>query len=353
MRVLKYPYCLVSDLHCHSWSAFSKVNPDGVNSRLQIILDEAKRAADTLLAAGGDTIIEAGDLFHVRGSVQPSVFNPTFAAFREIASKLDVHALPGNHDLEGKDASSIGNAMQGLGSIKGFNVCITPTLVGDVWVFPWFQNLNDLRTALRNHADKTKDAVIHAPVNGVIKGIPDHGLEASELAAMGYRRVFAGHYHNHVVFEDGKVVSIGATTHQTWSDPGSKAGFLLVYEDRIEHVPSEAPKFVDLSPEALDAAEANGTDIEEIVRGSYVRLKLNDVTDKEVTAWRKDIEDAGAAGCIILSTKKTAVSRSGAVQQATASLASSVEAYVIHDLKPLLTLEVSKEAQDVLSEAMQ
>ena len=42
------PYLLVSDLHAFAWSQFARVNEDGVNSRLTIILDELERAAVTL-----------------------------------------------------------------------------------------------------------------------------------------------------------------------------------------------------------------------------------------------------------------------------------------------------------------
>lgn len=347
---MKYPYLLSSDQHAHAWSWGATVGSDGVNSRLRIILDEIERSALVLASEGGDTMILAGDLFHQRGEIKPSVFNPTVECFKDIVGThdLDIHAIPGNHDLEGKDADELGNAMQALSSINRFHACTEPTFVGDVIVFPWFQKLDDLRDAMRKYADPDIDAVIHAPVNGVVKGIPDHGLEASELAAMGYRRVFAGHYHNHVVFEDGKVVSIGATTHQTWNDPGSLAGFLLVYEDRIEHVPSNAPSFID-----LDLETVNPDYIEDMVKGNYVRVKLTDVTDKEVNQWRRDLEGFGARAVSIIATKKNAVSRTGAAQQATVSLGSSVEHYVRQDLKPLLADEVSKEAQDILAEAMQ
>lgn len=353
---MKYPVVLSSDQHFHAWDAFSKVNPDGVNSRLRIIIDEMHRSVQRLKDNGGDTMILAGDLFHQRGQIKPSVFNPAVECFsNSIFDGVSVYAIPGNHDLEGKDADKLGNAMQTLDQLPGFHACLEPTFVGDFVIFPWYQKLDDLRAEMRKHADKGRDAVIHAPVNEVIIGIPNHGLDAKELADMGYRRVFAGHYHNHVVFEDGKVVSIGATTHQTWSDPGTKAGFLLVWPDRIEHVPSAAPSFVDLNIEMLDAATQVEIDaqIADFANGNYVRLKLTDVDDKEINDWRKDLENAGAAGVTIIATKKNAVSRTGAAQQAAISLGSSVEHYVRNDMKPLLIEEVSKEAQDILAEAMQ
>lgn len=348
---MKYPYVLSSDQHCHSWSAFSAVDPDGVNSRLRIILDEIQRAAKTCVDAGGDRMILAGDLFHQRGEIKPSVFNPTVRAFQKICGAIRIAAIPGNHDLEGKDADTYGNAMQALEQIPDFQVAVEPYLCGEVWVFPWYQDLDVLRGHLKTHADPKLDAVIHAPVNGVIKGIPDHGLEAAELAAMGYRRVFSGHYHDHKVMEGGKVISIGATAHQTWSDPGTKAGFILVYPDRIEHHESAAPQFLDLDNATIDALGVN--DIDLAVKGNYVRLKLTDVSEKEIKEWRETITDAGAAGCIILATKKNpATVRTGAGAASSAvSLGASVEHFIRNDMKPAMIEDVSKEAQDVLMEA--
>lgn len=348
---MKYPYVISSDQHCHAWSAFASVDNDGVNSRLRIILDEIRRSYATLRDAGGRHMFLAGDLFHQRGEIKPSVFNPTVAMFEDehrkghIGEPIQTDAIPGNHDLEGKDVSALGNAMQALGTIDGFNVCIEPTLVGDVWLFPWYQDLDVLRSEMRKRADPAKDAIIHAPVNGVIKGIPAHGLEAAELAGMGFRRVFSGHYHDHKVMEGGKVISIGATSHQTWSDPGTDAGFLVVYEDGVEFDESLAPKFIDLD-ENVDP-----NDVDTLVKGNYVRLKLDDVTEKEIKGWRDDLNKAGARGVVVIATKKATSGRSGASAKAASSLDASVEHFITNDMKPLLLTEVSALAKQCLDEA--
>lgn len=355
---MQYPYLITSDQHCHSWSAFAKVNPDGVNSRLQIILDELRRAHRVLRDEGGHYSFFAGDLFHVRGKIEPSVFNPTFNTIQRIMADdpdLVAFAIPGNHDLEGSDAEALGNAMQQLAMIDRFCVDTSHELHGDVLMVPWFKNLNDLRECLASEAaslekagrlDKT-DVIIHAPVNGVIRGLPDHGLNADELAAFGFRRVFAGHYHNHKVMADGKVISIGATTHQTWNDPGTQAGFLLVWPDRIEWHESQAPKFVDLT---FDGAMVDD-DLTDLVGGNYVRVRLTDVEEKEIKEWRRDLEKAGAVGVQVLVTKTASVTRTGASAKASVSIEASVEHYIRTDMKPFLIEEVSKEAADVLLEA--
>ena len=67
---MRKPYGLVADVHCHAWSAFSRIEEDGVNSRLRIILDELLRVGEEVLELGGNKLVIAGDLFHVRGSVK-------------------------------------------------------------------------------------------------------------------------------------------------------------------------------------------------------------------------------------------------------------------------------------------
>jgi len=107
---------LISDTHNHNWSVFSSTLPTGVNSRLQHILDETWRAAVTVKERGGDTIIHTGDIFHVRGSVAPSVLNPTVELYGRIYNDLglNIYLLAGNHDLEGNNSSTLGNAGCGL-----------------------------------------------------------------------------------------------------------------------------------------------------------------------------------------------------------------------------------------------
>jgi DNA repair exonuclease SbcCD nuclease subunit len=332
------PYLLTSDQHFHAWSAFSQINSDGINSRLQIILDQFRYAEEVAREHDCERHRMAGDLFHVRGNVKPSVLNPVTDLMAELTMPKD--DISGNHDLEGTSADKLGNATQVLDQLPHFNAVTQITDFGDVVMFPWFQDLNELREVMKEHADPEKDAIIHAPVNGVIKGIPDHGLEAQELADMGYRRVFAGHYHNHKVFCDGKVISIGALTHQTWSDPGTKAGFLIVYPDRIEHFETKAPKFVDLNDPADVTAEN--------VAGNYVRLRLADATESEVKEYRDELEKLGALGVQMIAPKKPEATREGFTAEAGSSLEVSVTEFIDNKLEG--DDDVKRAALDVLSE---
>jgi DNA repair exonuclease SbcCD nuclease subunit len=322
------PYAILSDLHLHEWHAFSKVSAAGVNSRLQTILDEIERAADELLKAGGNTMYLAGDIFHVRNSVTPAVLNLSLDTFqRVIARGVTVRAVPGNHDLAGKESDRLGNAAEALAKV-GVHMVNDPAghLFEDnsVYVCPWHSSPGMLMAQLKDAVKAIGpgvDCIIHAPVNGVIMGIPDHGLDPAELAALGFKRIFSGHFHNHKEFAGG-VYSVGATTHQTWSDPGTKAGFLLVTPTEVQWRASHAPQFIDIT-ERTDPSE-----IPLLVPGNFVRVKLEVEKESEIYDLRESLTKMGAAGVVIhpVIKSKEVVRTSGSAKIGT--LAASLSSYV-------------------------
>lgn len=314
---MQKPYGIISDTHNHAWSQFAVINNDGVNSRLQITLDETLRAAALVSEAGGDTLYHAGDMFHVRGSIAPSVLNPTLDAYRAIQRDLGVRvvAIPGNHDLEGKESNLISNASTALCDV---GVIIVPEIAehGGVVMAPWMSSIEDLKAALPDYASSDKDLIIHAPVDGVIMGIPDHGLSPTWLSDLGFRNVFCGHYHNYKDFGGG-VYSVGALTHQTWGDVNSQAGFILVEDGKVTHHESTAPSFVDLDLTNKSSGQLGKVD------GNYVRVKTTSGDEKKLKKVREMLLDRGAAGVVIhairgdsTTLRTTATVKSGAsVQQ--------------------------------------
>jgi DNA repair exonuclease SbcCD nuclease subunit len=341
---MKRPYGLSADLHCHNWSQFSRVNTIGVNSRLQTILSELLRMAKAIQAAGGDTIVIAGDLFHVRGAIDPSVFNPTFDMFKHIADKgINVKIIPGNHDLSGLYSDKLGNAMQQLDLIDGIEVIVSTYVDDGLVMIPWIESLDDLRKEIAAHVDPNSDLIIHAPLNGVIKGIPDLGLTPEELAAFGYKRVFVGHYHNHKQF-DGEVYSIGASTHQTWSDPGTVAGFLVVDDAKVTHVPSKAPSFINLD---------DHTQLDRRVTGNYVRIRYKDALEDQISKLKGVLSANGCLGWVDHSSKQKDSRRGTAAAPANLTLEASVSNYVDVHLQcgQLDKLRIAKDALDTLTEA--
>lgn len=305
-------YLLMSDIHLHAWTSFSTTNADGINSRLQITIDEIRRSASNHWVKGGDKkLVIAGDVFHKRGSIQTSVMNPVLDLFKEMElNDWSIFILSGNHDLESKDSSRISSSVTALENVNLTVYSKTGINEREKLVFvPWFADIKALKDELSYLKIKDKsqyDLIIHAPIDDVIYGLPEHGLTASYLAELGYKNVFAGHYHNHKEF-DGGVYSIGATTHQTFSDIGSRAGTLSVFNDKVIYNASHAPKFIDINADNFDEAEL-------LVDGNYVRCRINASSDSEVNELREQFIAWGAKGIIVNQVKDSAITeRTGVI----------------------------------------
>ncbi|MEG0063029.1 MAG: metallophosphoesterase [Pseudomonas sp.] len=312
------PYGIISDVHAHNWNQFSTTLKDGMNSRLKNILDEVELAGKHVLDDGGDTLYIAGDLFHVRGSVSPMVLNPLIDLFTYLSKRgLKVRILTGNHDLESRDSHAMSSACESLRNIEGVRVISTPTIFFDeeVVMVPWYDNMDDVRKHVQNAIGEIDDIgddaenytlILHVPLNGVLSGIPEHGFYAQELKRLGFKRVFCGHYHNFKAFE-GEVYSVGATTHQTWSDVGTNAGHIMVDDEGVHHLQTSAPRFIDYDLSWSDNEAADQCS------GNFVRVRLGEADDDEIDMIRCHIVGLGALGCQVAAIpvpKGTATKRS-------------------------------------------
>lgn len=334
-------YALVSDQHYHNWSAFSTTDVNGLNSRLRIQLDATLEAAREAYAAGARWLICAGDTFHVRGSISPTVLYYVSDTYRKIrAMGLDIAMIAGNHDLEANDSVMATNAAATLSEV-GVRIHCRPggeTLTLDdrhkVHLVSWYNNHKELVSLLRKIGEEARsdkgfshDVVIHAPINKAIPGMPDVGVEAEDLAGLGFRYVFAGHYHNHKEVLPG-VISIGALTHHNWGDLGTQAGYMLVYDDgSYAQFETSAPKFIELEPETAHPS---------FVAGNYVRLRAVIDDEEEGVKLKMELTAMKPKGVATNFTRRTSVMAGSAATSATScidSLESSVNAFckMIHD----------------------
>ena len=347
-------FVVMSDNHMHLWSAFSHENAQGLNNRLGHILDELDQCAATCVSNDADTVYGAGDLFHVRGVIPPSVINPLKERLEAIHRSTGVKfvLMPGNHDLEKNDSLKIGSATASLSSVPGVTVLDKPRYFQEhaVAMLPWRDKMDDLRNDISDMAAKLGDQgwladatlIIHAPLNGVIVGIPEKGFSAEELANYGFRRVIAGHYHNHKRFE-GNIYSAGATTHQTWSDVDTLAGHMLVLQeqDAAIHIESEAPKFVKYDADWDDKVAMKQCG------GNYVKVILGESSEKEIREVKEFIIGTlKAAACVIEATPDRKVAERGetAVVTSGQSIEDSVTAFVNSE-------EFTSDKADILAKA--
>lgn len=352
------PYGLMADLHIHPWSAFAGVSEDGLNTRMKGLHAEIMRCAEEVHKAGGTLVVMAGDVFHVRGSVSPVVLNSTKDLLAKAHERFGTVfiIIPGNHDLEGKETTRLGSAVTALecAHVIVHNDVVVKDHMSAVLI-PWFERVEDLKAQLEASAAAHPgyDAIIHAPIDGVIDGLPMHGLSPEYLSSLGFRHVYAGHYHNHKEFHGG-AVSIGALAHHSWSDIGSRAGFLIVDSQAGTHrwMKSHLPEFIDLT-------KLVGVEPEELpllVAGNYVRVRVESTKAKEVEQARQELLDMGARAVLVQPMPKPPASeaRAGATVEAGASLQVSISSYVEKaklDLVDGVSREmVSKAALDVLNQ---
>lgn len=312
---MTHPVLLISDTHYHNYSQYAQIAPSGVNTRLGDILRATLEAAKAV--GPGATIIHCGDVFHVRGSLPPSVLNPVVDMYAMLVrSGYKIHMISGNHDLETDQAARVSSSVSALEAV-GVNVIHKPgvTKIGDeTWLFvPWIKDMDALRKVVRLHP--TDNLVIHAPLNGVITGIPDHGLSPNDFKGLGFKRVFCGHYHNHRRFGVGltDVFSVGALTHQNWGDVGSKAGYLILEPTGVRHVETSAPKFIKVS--ADDIATHSDT----YYADNYIKVVDGDFTDPaDVQAVKDDLLLRGAKHVTVEGLTRRPVATRGVVKTGSA-----------------------------------
>ena len=356
-------YGLCADTHFHAWSLFASQDEDGVNTRLKGTLREFRRMCETVSKAGGERVYIAGDTFHVRGNIKPSVMNPTVSEMIGCATYLDleIRIMPGNHDLEGKEVTFSGSSIIPLANATGecqdVMIIQQPHFFDDdmVAIVPWQSTREGLISAIKDlsksiikegHDLDQVDLHLHTGINGVIIGMPDHAWAPEELAQFGFKRVFCGHYHHHKVFEikDCQVVSIGSLTHQTWSSVGTISGWIMVTDDVFEHNETKAPKFMDFSDDH---------EIEDF-EGNYVRVRGIELDEKEIRQLKQGLEDAGAKGVVIHAIAKSKVTtRSGGTPGKSVKMETSITDWITanEDITGADEKSVADEAMDVLSMA--
>lgn len=342
---------IMADLHCHNWQAFSTVNKDGINSRLADILHEVDRCCEKVQELGGDTIFIAGDVFHTRGNVAPSVFNPLrqrLGWWGECGMRFFI--IAGNHDLESKESVALNSAVAMLNGPNVYPIHRTQTVTSlTPWVrlVPWMSDQSlvpkEIEAALVGvPASRRQEtyAFIHAGINTVLPGMPDKGIDAATLKALGLKGVFAGHYHNHKDLGDG-IFSIGAPTHHTWGDVGMKAGFMVVHDDKPLWFASHAPSFIQIGSN-LDEDE-----LPLLVDGHFVKAELGSITQVEITEARRLLTEMGAKGVLINAAIKAPGIRIGSIKASLDSLDMAVSEWITSNS---MSAEVESESLSILAE---
>lgn len=267
----------------------------------------------------------AGDLFHVRGSIKPSVFNKVFDFFNR-NEQNDYVILAGNHDLETKDSTDATSALTPLHELTNVYVVNKPMSL-DTCYIPWVESIqiDDIKNISSRfgleHYTKENDLILHAPVSGVFDHIPD-GLSPDELAKLPFRRVFSGHFHSYKQLNE-KVYSIGSIAQFTFGDKDNKTGFLIVYPDKVFHVETGQPKFKEMNLTSLKGFDYTKID------NTYLKVNLDaHLPQDKLETLRSALIKKGAKGVIFQTVRQNQQRSEEDSVKAGASLEVSVSQYI-------------------------
>lgn len=347
--------CIISDTHLHNWTQFSTIDSKGANSRLEIILNEMRRVTKEAKKFGCNALIHCGDLFHVKGKIDTSVLVPSIDCLKEIREQFDqAFFVTGNHDLAFANGEQYGNSM--FISQCNADVITASYSQHTLGFIPWQRSIEQWKKEFEKLIENPKIQYVftHAPIDGVIKGLPAGGITQEYIESTGFKgKIFAGHYHNHKVVSE-QLISVGALCHHTWSDIGSLSGNILLdtATDRWAWLESNTPKFVDLDQTAKDYTVG---EFAEICAGNYVRL----TTDEDLKT-AKEIHDEliktlGAENALVNLKAKTAeVKRETTVKDLEHNpLSTSLMSYLDEKLKDSSTEfkeKVKKEAFEIYNQ---
>lgn len=292
---MKKPLGFIADIHAHAYKNHSYTLPDGINSRLKVILDATYNAALKLKEVGGETLFIAGDVFHVRGSIKPSVFNAFADTLAQIGNLgIKVVIIPGNHDMENLNNGA--TAVDTLQSINGVTVYKSPAASCiDGWnvvLFPYINSTEAFKEEVKKVCWSVDVIVCHQGIDNFKPNaaMPDCGVTAQWLIDNTKAKVFAGHYHHSRNYQS--IVSIGAIAQHDFSSEGENRGMWFLYPDgNREFFPILSPRFITI--------DATGRKIPktEDVSGNYVRILAKTIATANKV--RDVVESAGAASVVV------------------------------------------------------
>lgn len=285
-----------SDPHLHPHQSYSKVLPNGMNSRLT----DGVQAVSQIYEAGnklGIPIVSGGDTFQIKNSVNVIAYNEVASIFHRRTKFADPDCPDiiciGNHDMATHDGSR--HALEPLGKLPGFFIPNNPSSV--LWpenilisIIPYPMEhgrfsaekfKTQLDSAIENVTKVkpyTSILISHLFTNELMKKHLDREGDVSGKDLLKhFDLVLLGHHHIHDVILGGKdslggrqkkVISIGSPTQITAAERGEKKGYLIVDTETLdfEFIPLKAPEF--------HYFEGEKTIIPEKISGDFVNVKV-------------------------------------------------------------------------------
>ncbi len=280
--MISAPFMLLSDPHFHAFKAHSKL-VDGVNSRLFDVLSVCNQALDAALRNGVELMLIAGDIFHVRGQIKPSIFNMAADWLHNVLEAgIDVALISGNHDMESfrNGASSVHSLAYIAGNVRKTGRRRNVAVLTDekpllrtrsgmkVIGIPYTYDHEKFKASFSELSMRHEPdiALIHQGIDDFdFEGAPSTGLSAGFLLEESGGLIASGHYHK--PGRRDRVINVGAPLQHRVSDRGQDRGCWIVSAGgEVRFHALDAPRFVSIDMK-------DGFDSSEDVEGNFIHIK--------------------------------------------------------------------------------
>ena len=231
----------------------------------------------------GDTIVNCGDVFDNRTSVNVRSLDLGIKIYEELGKIGPVHIIAGNHDIYYKSNTEISS----LDSLKYIpNVTIhkeVTTMVHDNHKFlmmPWRKDVITEGETLINYQENEQPeyAFMHGTFsltsyNKFVK--IDDGEGANPKSADGYKRVYSGHIHWSQ--RKGNINIVGTPYQITRGDASNTKGIFVLDLETDEDIFYEntiSPKFLQFTIDKIDKDQL--MEIHELSKNNFVDINIQE-----------------------------------------------------------------------------
>lgn len=276
-----------SDLHAHNYREFDEKTDFTGSKRLDNILETLEYIKVYCVKKDINTILFAGDLFHVRAKVDTVVFNSIYDKMKEISDEgIAIIAIPGNHD--DKDNSDLPqHSLHAFNDIKNMKVVdkldtISLDTEHSVTCVRYSKNTQMIKDFINNinpeQLGKKPILLGHLGIDGGYVGKGSYPMaeafSVEDLRPDLFNFIILGHFHRAQILGGYQhVYYTGAPIQHSFSDEGENKGFYIIDTDKgnKEFVPIDNPKFITVT------SEYSKEELQEHAnKGNYIRAYLRE-----------------------------------------------------------------------------
>jgi len=228
----------------------------------------------------GDILLQLGDIFDNRQSVNLRVQNLAIKYFEILGKILPIFVLAGNHDLYNKRSNEI-SSLDCLKYIPNIKIYKEPEIVkfgkSECLIMPWRADHHEEEKTL-DQFPKAKYVFCHSELQGVQLNKKSVQLEGTRPAKFkNYLRVYTGHIHYSQTV--GNIHLVGNAYQMTRSDHGNTKGVHLLDLSTEQHVFFEnkvTPEFCKININTIKDLTLG--ELRAIVKNNFVDMYVDSDT---------------------------------------------------------------------------